>query len=291
MKTFLRRNLIYLVGGLLVINIVLLFFSLFAFPQKVVTTENLKIIFLDVGQGDAILLKTAEGQNVLVDGGPDKSIIYKLDQYIPFYQRNIDLMILTHPDPDHLNGLIEVLKRYQVRSFIFNGVDDESVDYQQFLKKIDELGIKKEIVWQGKKINLIDGYLDFLFPGQSLAGQNLKDDNEGSLIFKLVFGGKKILFVGDATQKVENQLLKEGIDLSADILKVGHHGSKSSTGTNFLGKVKPIYAVISVGKDNKYGHPNLRVLKNLEDIQVQVLRTDQLSDIIFEIDGTDLIKK
>lgn len=291
MKIFFRKNLIYLIGGLLVISATLLFFSLVFPSQKIATPESLKIIFLDVGQGDAILLKTSAGQNILIDGGPDKGIIYKLDQYIPFYQRKIDLMILTHPDPDHLNGLIEVLKRYQVRSFIFNGVNDESIDYQQFLQKLDELKISKEVVWQGKKINLIGGYLDFLFPGQSLVGQNLKDDNEGSLVFKLIFGQKKILFVGDATQKVEEQLLKEGVDISADILKVGHHGSKSSTGMDFLIKVKPTYAIICVGKDNKYGHPNLRVLKNLENIEAQILRTDQLGDIIFETDGKNLIKK
>ncbi len=283
MNLFKRKFLIYSVVALLIVNLGLFFYFLTVPTPKSTEPESLKVVFLDVGQGDASLIQTEDDKNILIDGGPDKSIIYKLDQYIPFHNRRIDLMILTHPDPDHLNGLIEVSKRYKVKTFIFNGVFDESIDYHQFLKRMDDLGVKKEIVWQGKKVSIGSGYLEFLFPLENLTERSLKDDNEGSLVFKLVFGETKIIFTGDATQKVENQLIERGLNLSANVLKVGHHGSKSSTSAEFLSKVKPTYAVISVGKNNKFSHPNLRVLKNLENIQAQVLRTDQLGDIMFEI--------
>lgn len=288
MFNFNRRKLIYVVVVLLIINLFLLLYFCGEGRKIISNPENPTIIFLDIGQGDATLIRTTQGQNILIDGGPDKGIIFKLDRYIPLNRRVIDLMILTHPDPDHLNGLIEVLNRYQVNYFIYNGVDDESTDYQNFLAKIDQLKIAKEIVWQGKKINFSDGIMEFIFPFASLENFRLKDDNEGSLVFKLIIGKKKILFVGDANQKVEEQLIEKGIDLSADILKVGHHGSKTSTGEKFLFMVKPTHAIISVGRGNKYGHPNLRTLRKLERIGAQILRTDQLGDIICETDGNEL---
>jgi competence protein ComEC len=289
-----RKILIYSIAGLLLINLIFLAYFLILPAEKQAPPdlkENIKIIFLDVGQGDAALIQTGDRQNILIDGGPDKGIIYKLDQYIPFYARQIDLMVLTHPDPDHLNGLIEVARRYEVKNFVYNGVDDESVDYRQFLNDLDLKNTVKKIVWQGEKIDFQNGYLEFIFPFESVKGINFKDDNPGCLVFKLVVGEKKVLFTGDASQEVEKELLGKNIDLSADILKVGHHGSKSSTSLNFLQKIKPTFSVISVGAENKYGHPNLRVLKNLESVKSQILRTDQLGDIIFEINGANLIKK
>lgn len=292
MKKIRLINLIILiVVGLLILNLV----ALFNFIKRKETQpilfnqeKNLKVIFFDIGQGDAILIITPDREKILIDGGPDKSIIYKLDQYLPFYERKIDLMILTHPDPDHLTGLVEVLKRYQVNKVFYNGVDDENLVYKEFLKIIDEKGIKKEIVWFNKQIILNCCQIYFLYPFENLAGKDLKNDNEGSLIFKFIFTQRKILFTGDATKNVEKNLINYKIDLKSDILKVAHHGSKDSTSQEFLGKVKPIYAVISVGKNNKFGHPNLRVLKNLEKIGAKILRTDKLGDIIFEINEISL---
>ncbi len=280
-------------ASFLVLNLVFLGYFYFVQNQEikpvpVLTQEkNLKIIFLDVGQGDAILIKTPEKKNILIDGGPDKSIIYKLDQQLPFYERKIDCMILTHPDPDHLNGLVEVLKRYQVEQVFYNGVDDMDSTYLEFLKEIEEKKIKKEIVWLGKFIELDGLKLEILFPFENLSGQSFKNDNEASMVFKLTLGQVKILLTGDATKKVEEQLIKSNLDLKADLLKVAHHGARDATSLEFLENVKPTYAVISVGK-NRFGHPSLRVLRNLEKIKTQILRTDKLGDIIFETDGKEL---
>jgi len=283
------------VAGLLVFNLAfLIYFYLIEkneiqvqAPVFITQKNNLKIIFLDIGQGDAILIQTEDNKNILIDGGPDKGIIYKLDQYIPFYQRQIDLMILTHPDPDHLNGLVEVLKGYQVERVFYNGVEDSDLSYKEFLREIEEKKIKNEIVWFGKNFEFGNGKIEVLYPFENLSGKNFKNDNEASIVFKFIYGKIDILFTGDATQNVEKQLIAKGIDLSANVLKVAHHGSKNSSGLEFLEMVRPIYSVISVGQ-NKFGHPSLRVLKNLEKIKTKILRTDQLGDIIFETDGEDL---
>ncbi|MFN3301745.1 MAG: ComEC/Rec2 family competence protein [Patescibacteria group bacterium] len=279
---FLKRNfLIYLTVILLFVNLGFLIYFLF-FSEQSIRSENFKIIFLNVGQGDAILIRTPQGKNILIDGGPDINIIYKLDRYIPFYKRRIDLMVLTHPDPDHLTGLVEVLKRYKVEQVFYNGVKDPDSIYSAFLEEIEKKKIKKEVVWIGKKFFLENSQLEILYPLKNLSGQSFKNDNEASIVLKLIIGKIKILLTGDATKKVEDELIKNDTDLKAEILKVAHHGSKDSTSLEFLKEVKPIYAVISVGK-NKFGHPSLRVLRNLEKIGAKILRTDQLGDIIFEI--------
>ena len=136
--------LIFSLSCLLILNLILLGYFYWREKEKRLSIlqnqeNNLKIIFFDVGQGDAILIRFPEGKNILIDGGPNQTIIYKLDQYIPFYQRKIDLMILTHPDPDHLNGLVEILKRYKVEKIFYNGVKDEGFSYHEFLKEIEAI--------------------------------------------------------------------------------------------------------------------------------------------------------
>jgi competence protein ComEC len=281
MKSFLKMKkwLIFVIGGVLILSLFLIYY----FSSE----KNLKIIFLNVGQGDAILIRTIKGENILIDGGPNKNIIFKLDSYIPFYERKIDLMILTHPDPDHLNGLVEVLKRYPTRKVFYNGVKDNDLTYSEFLKIIEEKKIEKEVVWLGKNFEFKNGKIEIFYPFENLSGLEFKNDNDSSIVFKLTYGKIRILFTGDATKKIEEKLIENNLDLEAEILKVAHHGSKDSTSLNFLEKVKPIYAIISVG-ENKFGHPSLRVLKNLEKIKTKVLRTDQLDDIIFETNGVDL---
>jgi competence protein ComEC len=274
-----KKWLIFVIGGVLILSLFLIYY--------LSSEKNLKIIFLNVGQGDAILIRTVKGENILIDGGPNKNIIFKLDSYIPFYERKIDLMILTHPDPDHLNGLVEVLKRYPTRKVFYNGVKDNDLTYSEFLKIIEEKKIEKEVVWLGKNFEFKNGKIEIFYPFENLSGLEFKNDNDSSIVFKLTYGKIRILFTGDATKKIEEKLIENNLDLEAEILKVAHHGSKDSTSLNFLEKVKPIYAIISVG-ENKFGHPSLRVLKNLEKIKTKVLRTDQLDDIIFETNGVDL---
>ena len=280
------KILIFTIGILLLINLIVLGYWFILFEGNV-SQGSLRVVFLNVGQGDAALIQTSQ-QNILVDGGPDKNIIYKLDQYIPFYNREIDLMILTHLDSDHLTGLVEVLKRYSVEKIINNGLKNYDSIALEWEKLIQEKNIPQQIVDIPLSIELDNQILiEFLWPSQDLIKESKGDDNFTSLVFKLIHGNNKFLFTGDIPKEVEEILVATEKDLKADVLKAGHHGSKYSSTTEFLSRVKPKYGVISCGENN-FGHPSLRALKNLENIGAEVLRTDQLGDIIFLSDGQEL---
>jgi len=283
------NKLIFVVGLLLFINLVIL--GYFLFFTSPLSTE-LRVVFLDVGQGDAILIQTAQ-QNILIDGGPDKNIIRKLDRYIPLTKRHVDLMILTHPDGDHLIGLVEVLRRWSVSAVAESGTKSFSPAYIEFNSLIESKNIKRHIINAPQRMVLKDNlFFDFLWP----SSKELIKDNEGdcnflSLVAMLYYQDNGFLLTGDATEETEKELILQGLDLRADVLKAGHHGSKYSSGLNFLKEVEPEYAIISVGRDNNFGHPSLRVLDNLRKVGAKVLRTDKKGDIIFESNGQTLTLK
>jgi len=286
MKIKKLKILIFTIGLLLLINLIILGYWFILFNGNVLE-DDLRVVFLNIGQGDAALIQTSQ-QNILVDGGPDKNIIYKLDKYIPFYNREIDLMILTHLDADHLIGLVEVLKRYSVEKVIHNGLKNYDSIALEWEKLIFEKNISQQIVDIPLNIKLDEQVLiEFLWPSQDLIKESKGDDNFTSLVFKLTHGNNKFLFTGDIPKEVEEVLILTEKDLKADVLKAGHHGSKYSSTMEFLSKVKPKYGVISCGENN-FGHPSLRVLKNLENIGAEILRTDQLGDIIFLSNGRNL---
>ncbi|MDO8668520.1 MAG: ComEC/Rec2 family competence protein [bacterium] len=249
--------------------------------------KNLEVDFLDVGQGDAILIKTPGGQNVLIDGGPDKSVVKRLGENLPWYDKRIDLMILTHPHDDHVTGLIEVLKRYEVRRILYTGATHNAPNYLTWLKTVRDKKVPLTIIDKEQAIDLGQNVkLEVLYPNQSLLNKTLSDLNDSSIVIKLVHGQSKFLLTGDAGLAVEKFLLANNSDLDVDVLKVGHHGSEYSTSQEFLDKVKPQLAVISVGKDNDYGHPNLRIIKRLERAGSRILRTDEAGTIRIESDGS-----
>jgi len=281
------KILIFTIGIFLLINLIVLgyWFGLF---NGNVPEDSLRVVFLNIGQGDAALIQTSQ-QNILVDGGPDKNIIYKLDKYIPFYNREIDLMILTHLDSDHLTGLVEVLKRYSVKKIISNGLKNYDSIALEWERVIQDKNIPQQIIDIPLSIELdSQTTMKFLWPSQDLIKESKGDDNFTSLVFKLIHENNSFLFMGDVPKEVEEILVEKEKDLKADVLKAGHHGSKYSSTMEFLNKVKPKYGIISCG-ENSFGHPSLRVLKNLENIGAEILRTDQLGDIIFLSDGENLI--
>lgn len=287
LKNFsLVKKLIFIVGLLLFVNLAVLgYFFLIAAPPE----DNLRVIFLDIGQGDAALIQTPGGHNILVDGGPDKNIIYKLDKYIPINNRKIDLMVLTHFGLDHLSGLVEVLKRYPVKQVAGNGLKDFTSAALEWGETVKQKNIPQQTVDAPQQIALDNKevLMDFFWPVQSrIKGLN-GDDNFASVVFKLTYGDNSFLFTGDADKEVERILTESGYDLSAEVLKVGHHGSKYSSGLDFLQSVKPRYGVISVG-ENSFSHPSLRILTNLKQVAAEILRTDELGDIIFFSDGEKL---
>jgi len=273
----------------LIFYAVLLFTALLAADLYLVFTrpKELKVIFFDVVQGDSALIKTAEGQNILIDGGPNSRVTQKLGRNLPFYNRDIDLMILTHPHADHLTGLLDVLKRYKVKKVLMNRTEQTTAEYLEFLSLIKQKNIPAVEAAAGLKIVLNqDLFLSVFYAGDDdwqkvYAGKNEPLDlNDTSIVFKLVSSELKVLFTGDISHNVEKYLLAQNYDLSADILKVAHHGSNLSSSVEFLKAVAPRLAVISVGAKNKFGHPGGRVIKNLKDLGVEMKRTDIDGDVV-----------
>jgi len=231
---------------------------------------NYEVCFLNIGQGDSILIKTELNQQIIIDGGPDDSVLARLEDHLPFWDRTIDLIILTHPDKDHLFGLNEILKRYKVKNILHTGVESDTLLYQEWKELIEKEKANIYIAQKGITI----GDLEVIYPFESLEGREISDLNDSSIVIKLQ---NKILFTGDVTSKIE--ALLEDIDV--DILKLGHHGSKSSTSFEVLEKTTPEIAIVSAGLENPYGHPSDEVLARLDEFGINILQTSKLNDICF----------
>lgn len=274
----LKNKFLIFAGIIAIIAVILWSLASAVLPQP------FRIAFLDVGQGDSILIRTGDGKNVLIDGGPDKTVLYKLEKYLPWYDRTIDAMILTHPHADHLIGLIEVAKRYKVKRIISTGVVHTTPEYLEWLNLIKEKKISAESFKKDDRLMLDDGIsLAALWPEKSMIGERVEDLNNSSLVLLLQTANEKIILMGDAQEEIEKQILKNNRTMigNADILKIGHHGSRFATSAEFLEAVKPKHAVISSGENNSFGHPHLDALKRLHDSGAEILRTDEKGDIVF----------
>ena len=253
--------------------------------------HKLKIDFFDVGQGEAILIDAPNGNQVLIDGGPSDTILAKLGEALPFSDRKIELVILTHPDADHLSGLVEVLKRYDVGEILETGILGSSAEYQIWNELIKTKKIPVVFARAGQVVSLADGVaIKILYPVNKINGQDYSDKtNNTSIVGKIVYGKNSVLFTGDAEAAAENALLLSHENLKADILQVGHHGSKNSSGQEFLNAIAPVTAVIQVGANNKYGHPTPEVLDRLKGIKV--FRTDQDGNVDFSCDLNECVRQ
>ena len=244
--------------------------------------QFLEVTFFDIGQGDSIFIETPERYQILIDGGPDSVILEKLAREMPFWDRTIDLLILSHPEHDHISGLIEVLKRYKVENILWTGVLRDTAEYQEWKRLIKEEGADIYIAQVSLAVS-DTARLKVLFPFESFKGKEVKNTNNTSIIARLVFGENSFLFTGDAYKSVERELLEGGAEVDSDVLKVGHHGSKTSSCKEFIEAVSPEIAVIQCGKDNPYGHPHPETLQTLEGIKV--FRTDLDGDVKIISDG------
>ncbi|OHA14085.1 MAG: hypothetical protein A2909_02705 [Candidatus Tagabacteria bacterium RIFCSPLOWO2_01_FULL_39_11] len=275
----------YFKSGFFVLLTVAVFFIWYV--VFVESRQKLTVAFLDVGQGDAILIDTPGDQQILIDGGLNKQVLAELSKVMPFYDRSIDVVIATHPDQDHISGLLDVLERYEVDFVVEPGVESATAVYEGLENLIGEKGIKKILARRGMKLVLGENaYLLILFPDRDVSGM---DTNDASIVAKLVYGNTSFLFTGDSPKKIEEYLVfidKENLDV--DVLKAGHHGSKTSSSESFIGYTSPEYAIISAGENNRYGHPHKEVLDILEKFGAQILRTDELETIIIESDGENI---
>ena len=273
-----NRKLIYSILCAIFILAVILTCIIFSMRKDV-----LQVAFLDVGQGDSILISQGSNQ-VLIDGGKDgKLLLEKLGKYIPFWDRNIETIIESHPDQDHIGGLIDVLKSYRVNSILETNAESESETYKKLEEEIAVKNVQKIEAKKGVTIKFPDGAMaDVLFPIDSLPEAVDDASNDHSDVVKLTYGGNSFLFTGDLPSTQESVLINSGQDITAQILKVSHHGSKYATSDEFLDTVKPTDANISVGKNNPYGHPNQETLQRLLAHKVKIFRTDEMGDIIYE---------
>jgi competence protein ComEC len=245
--------------------------------------------FLDIGQGDSILITTYRGNQVLIDGGPGDAVMEQLGKRIPIYDRTIDLVMLTHAHADHFEGLISVLEGYDVKRIMLPDIDYSASAYNGFKAAMEDEGAEITYAVQGQRIWLDDATVfDVLSPKftETFTVPKKYDLNDSSIVGMLIFGRTRVLFTGDAGFEQEAELLP-GFDLNADLLKVGHHGSKTSTSREFLAEVTPEFAVIQLGK-NKYGHPSPEALARLAEIGALVFRTDESPDLEFTSDGSKI---
>ena len=272
-----NRKLIY--GTLLAIFVLVLILAGIIFSSR---KNVLQIAFLDVGQGDSILI--SEGSNqILIDGGKDgKLLLEKLGKYIPFWNRNIEMVVATHPDQDHIGGLIDILRSYRVDSVLETNAESESETYKKLAENIIAENTQKIEAKKGVTIKFSDGAIaDVLFPIESLPKSIDNASNDHGAVIKLTYGENIFLFTGDLPSAEESSLMNSGQDITSQILKVSHHGSKYATGDAFLEVVKPQEAIISVGK-NSYGHPNQEVIQRLLQHNIKIFRTDESGDIIYK---------
>jgi len=239
--------------------------------------KKLTVAFLDVGQGDAIFIETPHRRQVLFDIGPSKNIFPPLSKQMSFFDRSLDLILLSHGDSDHAGALKNILARFDIDYVLSGGwLKNESVSTDKFFLTPGTRIVLESVI-----------YLDILGGGQTES-----KDNVDSLVARLRYGSTTFLLTGDAVAKEErSEVASLGSLLKVDVLKVAHHGSRTSSQLAFLQQVRPTYAVVSVGADNRYGHPTVEVLERLKKVGAEILRTDQEGTIVFESDGKNLIKK
>lgn len=250
---------------LLILSVSFVFLS---FLSRGYVSGRAKISFFDVGQGDAALFISDSQEKILIDGGPDDLVLKGLGRSLSFFDKTIESVIISHPHDDHIFGLIEVLRRYQVKYLFHDAADCSTDNCRVLFLAAKERGTKIIEVTEDRQQK--SGSCQIFFWPSVL--RNAKDFNNRSLIIKIVCGGKKVLLVGDAELAEEKTLFNR--DLSADILKIGHHGSKTSSGLDFLQRVNPRAVFISVGVDNPFGHPSSEIIERLNLMGLRIYRSD-----------------
>ena len=249
-------------------------------------TDELKLYFFDVGQGDAIFLEFPDGKQILIDGGPSDKVVERLNSVMPFWDRSIDIMIATHADADHVTGLVPVFAHYDIDMVVWNGVDADTKVFERW--KEAALNEDAEIVeakW-GTRINLSPiSFMEILYPYDGVEETAKLKQNDLSVVFRLMYGEDSFLFTGDMERQVEYIISSKDIAIESEVLKIPHHGSKTSSSELFLESVNPKIAVISLGRNNSYGHPHESVLQRLEKYDIEVRRTDLEGNILLRSNG------
>lgn len=246
--------------------------------------SQFSIAFLDVGQGDATFIETPTGTQVLVDGGAGAGVLRELASVMAVFDTDIDMVIATHPDTDHVGGLVDVLDRYEVEHIVMTENEGESPAARAFARAAHEEGANITMARRGQLWQLdASTTLEILFPETDPSDM---ESNASSIVVKITYGSTSFMLTGDSPKRIEEYLvLAHGEHLQSTVLKVGHHGSRTSTSELFLDEVAPEYAIISAGKDNRYGHPHVEVTDALFNRQITTLNTAEEGTVVFMSDG------
>ena len=275
----------YLLLTLLILSIVL---------WSTVIHENRKDLLtftvLDIGQGDSLFIESPTGVQILIDGGPNKNLMKEIGKILPWYDRHIDMLVVTNPDKDHYEGFISLLDKYSVDVVLESGTKSPTDTYAYLEAKIRDKNITDIVAQRGEAVDIGGGaYLEILFPDRDVSGLT---SNDGSIVMKLVYGETSVMLQGDSTARIEEYLL--GLDkdkLKSTILKAGHHGSRTSSVESYVLAVSPKWTVISSGLNNDYGHPHEEVLDTMEKLKIPTYDTCNNGKIIFTSDGKNFVLK
>jgi len=247
--------------------------------------QYLKVDFFDVGQGDSIFIETPDKKQILIDGGPGEAVLEKLGNEMGFFDRSLDLVILTHPDSDHLNGLIEVLRHYQVAQILASPAQTDGAGFKEWQKIISEKNIPVTIGQAGQQIEISPRInFDVVYPFSGTGSGT----NTSSIVGRLCYQQICFLMTGDIEESQEKTLGQTNFNLNSQVLKVAHHGSKTSSTDGLLSRVQPQLAIISVGKNNSFGHPAPEIVERLKKYTNKILGTDETGNIEIKTDGTQL---
>lgn len=271
-----EKTLTVVVAALLAITLV----SLFIITRE--SDASFRIAFLDVGQGDATLISFDKQTQMLVDCGPSRAVLQGLGRQMSFFDRTIEYLVVTHPDLDHYVGCVDVLDRYRVERVLWTGRDNKNdPQWAVFKEAIGREDAEVRVIDKTERHDITDTVIDVLYPDHPVAAEKA-DDNNTSIVVRVQQGEFSALLTGDAEEELERHIIQEyGGRLRSQILKVGHHGSNTSSIQEFLDAVTPEIAVISAGKNNKYGHPTERVLHRLERASTTIRRTDVEGDVVY----------
>ncbi len=228
---------------------------------------------------------------MLVDGGPSNAVLAKLGRAMPMFDRSIDAVVMTHPDADHITGLVEVVRRYRIGMFLTTGVVHDTPVYDRLQTELTAKNIPIRYVHAGDTQDLRDATFRILAPIDDWQGKETDDTNSTSVLGRLDYQSFSVMLTGDAETRTEETLVKSGAPLASTLLKLGHHGSRTSNSAAFLDAVRPQEAVLSVGKDNRYGHPHQEVLDRLAARRIPVDRTDTSGDLVFSSFGSGFTLK
>lgn len=257
------------------------------------TSDELSVSFLDIGQGDSILIEAPNGRQMLIDGGANTAVLGELGKVMGFFDRSIDVVLATHPDKDHIGGLPFVLERYRVDTFVDSMADSDTGSYRKLEDVAAQQGIATYYGERGMVVMLDDDhnvYFHILYPVPDEF--TIEETNDMSIVGKLVYGDTSFMLTGDAGKVPELMMTStDGDYLKSSVLKAGHHGSDTSSSASFVRAVDPQYAIISAGRDNSYGHPHPATMKTLADAGAEILETSEEGTITFVSNGVDIWRR